>query len=94
MQHVSNMAFFEHVMKKMWEASEKAHEWFKDKPTQNWSRSHFPSFTKCDMLVNNICENFNKCILDPRSKTILGLVEGVINFIMGSLQNNKEKMNK
>ena len=44
--------------------------------------------------MNNICENFNKCILDARGKSVLALLEGVRNFIMGRMQDKRGKMNK
>ena len=46
------------------------------------------------MLVNNICENFNKCILDAREKPILGLLEKIRVYLMVKMQYNREKANK
>lgn len=89
-----NVPHFEAAMLEMYEKDKKAYESFNDKPPVNWSKSNFLTLPKCDMLVNNICENFNKYILDPRTKPILGLLEGFRNYIMGRMQDYIEKMKK
>ena len=75
-------------------ADEGAYNWSVDKPPVHWSRSHFSTFPKCDILVNNICENFNKCVLDARSKPIIGLLEGMRNYMMSRMQACREKVQK
>jgi len=35
-----------------------------------WTRSHFITNSKCDLLCNNICESRKKCILEARDKPI------------------------
>ncbi|KAL0434959.1 UNVERIFIED_CONTAM: hypothetical protein Sradi_0203800 [Sesamum radiatum] len=62
-------------MDEMKELSEAAHDWFNDKPASQWSRSHFSELSTCDMLLNNVCETFNACILDAREKPILTMLE-------------------
>lgn len=34
-----------------------AADWLNDKEPSQWSRSHFSSDAKCDILFNNICES-------------------------------------
>lgn len=41
----------------------KAWEWLFNKPPQNWSKSHFRDFSKCDILLNNHSESFNRYLL-------------------------------
>ncbi|KAL3516447.1 hypothetical protein ACH5RR_023349 [Cinchona calisaya] len=50
---------------------EAAHAWLSDKPARFWSRSHFRTCCKCDILVNNMCESFNHAILKARDRPIL-----------------------
>lgn len=46
------------------------------------------------MLLNNICEVFNECILDVREKPIIGSLEGVRVYLMNRQQQNREKVKK
>lgn len=46
-------------------------------PPQMWSRSAYSSQTKCDLQVNNMCEAFNRAILEYRDKPIINLIEGL-----------------
>ncbi|KAK8661477.1 hypothetical protein V6N13_091079 [Hibiscus sabdariffa] len=51
---------FEDVMDQLKALSEAAYNWIKGKDPSQWSRSHFSTRSKCDMLLNNHCESFNK----------------------------------
>ena len=55
--------------------NDKAYEWLSERPVHEWSRSHFKTNPKCDMLFNKFCECFNKYILDARDKHILTICE-------------------
>ena len=68
-----------------------AANWLADKHPSEWSRSHFSTFPKCDMLLNNICESFNSKILDSREQTIIKLMEGVRHYLMTRMQENRDK---
>ncbi|XP_070007025.1 uncharacterized protein [Nicotiana sylvestris] len=59
-----------------------------------WSRSHFSSLPKCDILLNNLCEVFNKFILDARDKPILKLLETIRHLLMARINSNREKAEK
>lgn len=41
----------------------------------------FKTYTKCNMQVNNICEAFNKTILEHRDKPIITLLEWIKHYI-------------
>ena len=66
------------------EIDDASFKWFNDKSPQQWFISHFNIVTKCDMLLNKICEVFNKCTLDAREKSITGLLEGVKVYLIKS----------
>ncbi|KAK8683005.1 hypothetical protein V6N13_039081 [Hibiscus sabdariffa] len=78
----SNMVDFDHCMDELKAKNSDAHKWFSEKPTKAWSRSHFSTLSKCDMLLHNLCECFNKYILDARYKLILTMVENIICKLM------------
>lgn len=74
---VSYVQECEFWMKKMNEKDAEAYKWLNAKPTHQWSRSHFSSMAKCDMLLNNCCECFNKMILNSTEKHILSILESI-----------------
>ncbi|XP_058764491.1 uncharacterized protein LOC131637941 [Vicia villosa] len=61
-----------------------------DIPASHWSRSHFNTYTKCDLQVNNMCEAFNRAILEHREKPIITLLEGIKQYITKRIANQKE----
>ncbi|KAL0315373.1 UNVERIFIED_CONTAM: hypothetical protein Sradi_5415500 [Sesamum radiatum] len=81
-------------MEEMGHLDPKAVDWLSDKPLEHWSRSHFNCFPKCDMLLNNICETFNSCILEAREKPILTMLEWIREFIMTRLSDNRDRARK
>jgi len=40
----------------------------------SWTRSAFKLSTKCDLQVNNMCEEFNNVIMEYRDKPIITLL--------------------
>ncbi|KAJ4788275.1 DEK carboxy-terminal domain protein [Rhynchospora pubera] len=74
--------------------SKAAFEWFKRKPPSEWTKSHFPTNSKCDMLLNNLCECFNKYILDARDKPIITMLEIIRTKLMRRFQVKRDEMMK
>lgn len=72
---------WERAMKKMKEMNEDAWKDMMQLPPSTWTRSHYKTHTQCDLQVNNMCEAFNKAILDHREKPIISLLEGLKNYI-------------
>ena len=57
---------WEDAMKELEEKSLEAHKWLievgkvqGEEPDKVWSRPHFSTEPKCDLLCNNICESWN-----------------------------------
>lgn len=73
------------------ELDPEAAKWLDDKNASEWSKSHFRTFPKCDMLVNNICESFNGKILDAREESIIGLMESLRQNVMTRMQENRDR---
>ncbi|GAA0172380.1 hypothetical protein LIER_41324 [Lithospermum erythrorhizon] len=57
---------FKAVMEQMKSLDVVAFNWFEDKDPRQWSRVYFTITSKCDVLLNNMCEVFNAFILDAR----------------------------
>lgn len=49
---------------------------------EHWSGSYFRETTNCEVLLNNHNEVFNKIFVSARSKSILGLLQGVRVYLM------------
>lgn len=56
----------------------------------HWSRSHFITYSKCDLQVNYICEAFNREILEHREKPIVTLLEGIKHYITKRMISHNE----
>ena len=59
----------------------RAYNWFIIKHPKNWSRSHFKDTAKCDILLNNLCESFNRAIVHARDQPIITMLELIRRYI-------------
>ncbi|KAL8513083.1 hypothetical protein ACS0TY_019313 [Phlomoides rotata] len=77
-------------MEEMRTLNQAAWEWFSNKPLEQWSKAFFCEKSKCDMLLNNVCESFNANILDARDKSIITMLEWIREYLMKRLQKNMD----
>ncbi|GAU50378.1 hypothetical protein TSUD_368580 [Trifolium subterraneum] len=63
-------------------------------PTARWTRSAYNTNTQCDLQVNNMCEAFNKTILEHRDKPIITLLEGLKKYISKRIVTQRELMQR
>ncbi|CAK8572991.1 unnamed protein product [Lathyrus sativus] len=61
-----------------------------DVPACHWSRSHFRTYSMCDLQVNNICETFNRAILEHMEKPNITLLEGIKHYITKRMTSQKK----
>lgn len=63
----SNEVKFKICMERLEQEDKEARKWFDhpERPFQTWTRALFKTHSRCDMLLNNLCESFNRyfCIL-------------------------------
>ncbi|XP_049365842.1 uncharacterized protein LOC125830706 [Solanum verrucosum] len=85
---------FDACMTDLFELDKDAYAWLSAKLPSEWSRSHFSPLPKCDILLNNQCEVFNKFILDARDKPIVKLLETIRHLLMTRINSNREKAEK
>ncbi|XP_076908216.1 uncharacterized protein LOC143564979 [Bidens hawaiensis] len=64
--------------------------WLSEIPTARWSRSHFSGRAKSDMLLNNLCESFNKQLAGARDKPIITCLEYIREYITMRIVNVKK----
>lgn len=78
----------------LFELDKDAYAWLSAKVPSEWSRSHFSTLPKCDILLNNQCEVFSMFILDSREKPIVKPLETIRNLLMTRINPNREKAGK
>ena len=83
---------FDKAMQKLKEKNEEAWKDLNNIPPQQWSRAHFSTDSLCDLQVNNMCEAFNKAILDHRHKPIISLIEGLKHYISSRIVKQRQLM--
>ncbi|KAH1121790.1 hypothetical protein J1N35_004950 [Gossypium stocksii] len=88
---LSTQRDFDDAMAELKNTNEDAYDWLKGKNLAHWSRSHFSLKSKSNMLVNNLCECFNKMIFEVRRKPILTMIETIRTKIMLLIVNKKEE---
>lgn len=69
--------------------SDDAYKWFEDKFPEHWTRSHFRTNVKCDILLNNLCESWNAAILKFRGKPIITMLDGIRMDTMVRMANRR-----
>jgi hypothetical protein len=80
----SRVEEFKVAMEEMKKLNEEAFNEMMALGPKMWARSAYKTDTKCDLQVNNMCEAFNRAILDHRDKPILTLLEG-LKFYMNNM---------
>ncbi|KAI3704867.1 hypothetical protein L1987_75096 [Smallanthus sonchifolius] len=74
--------WFDKCMKAVLTEDKDLHDWLKEIPPRHWSRSHFCGRSKCDVLLNNLCEVFNRQLVDGRDKPIITCLEFIREYLM------------
>ncbi|XP_039032820.1 uncharacterized protein LOC120168023 [Hibiscus syriacus] len=86
---------FEYAMEGIKLLSGTTHKWLSENNPKQWSKSHFSFKAKSDMLLNNLCECFNKLILEARDKPIITLLESIRTMLMQRIaKKKKDQANK
>ncbi|WOK93746.1 hypothetical protein Cni_G02447 [Canna indica] len=65
---------FEAVMRELRDRDKAAFSCLAKRPAVHWSISYFGTHSKCDVLLNNMCDSFNAMILSARRLPILDMV--------------------
>ncbi|CAK8533097.1 unnamed protein product [Lathyrus sativus] len=85
---------WERVMNHMKELNVNAWKDMMDVPAACWTRSHFKTDIQCDLQVNNMCEAFNRAILEYRDKPIISLLKGIKRYITVRISAQKDKLSR
>ncbi|CAN6164305.1 unnamed protein product [Urochloa humidicola] len=79
-------------MEKMKALNKDAYDWLEKMPPNTWVRAFFSEFPKCDILLNNSCEVFNKYILEARELPILSMFERIKGQLMSRYYNKQKEL--
>ncbi|XP_004309344.1 PREDICTED: uncharacterized protein LOC101295476, partial [Fragaria vesca subsp. vesca] len=92
----TTMAYFDKEMILMNQMEPRAYKWITDplRPAKHWSRAHFNTVVKCDVLLNNLCESFNAFILPARTKPVITMFEDIRVRLMKRVHTRRDKMMK
>ncbi|XP_031130637.1 uncharacterized protein LOC116032282 [Ipomoea triloba] len=82
---------YNECLRKLRALDEDAYQWLGGKSPSEWCRSHFPTHSHCDMLVNNICESFNSSLLAARDKPIIECLETIRKMLMSKFFEKRQK---
>ncbi|XP_022889642.1 uncharacterized protein LOC111405125 [Olea europaea var. sylvestris] len=74
--------------------SKAAHGWLMKRHSSEWSKAHFLTKVKSDIVLNNLCEVFNNVVLGDREKSILTMLIDIHASFMKMIQSRRDKMSK
>ena len=60
----------------------------------HWSRAWFKIGSNCDSVDNNLCESFNKWIVEARFFPIITMLETIRRKVMVRIQENSTKVER
>ncbi|XP_076895458.1 uncharacterized protein LOC143548083 [Bidens hawaiensis] len=73
---------FERGMKAILDKDKILHDWLKEIPPRHWSRAYFSVRPRCDILLNNLCEVFNRQLILGRDKLVITCLEFIREYLM------------
>ncbi|KAJ9548454.1 hypothetical protein OSB04_020997 [Centaurea solstitialis] len=76
---------FQKEMEELRKFNADTYNWLKEIPPHHWSRSHFTGRAQCDVLLNNMCEVFNRQLVGGRDKPIITALEFCREYLMKRL---------
>lgn len=83
---------FRYWMEQIRQLNEAAYNWLMERHPSEWSKSHFRTHSKSDMLLNNLCEVFNKMLIDEREKFITAMLKDMQLGFMSRIEKRRSKM--
>jgi hypothetical protein len=69
-----------------------AYAWLDNMTPHTWARAFFSEYPKCDILLNNSCEVFNKYMLEAREMSILRMLQRIKSQLMTRHYNKQQEV--
>jgi hypothetical protein len=79
-------------MEKMRVLNKDAHAWLEKLAPNTWVRAFFSEYPKCDILLNNTCEVFNRYIVEARELPILSMLQRIKGQLMARHYNKQKEV--
>ncbi|XP_076928165.1 uncharacterized protein LOC143592030 [Bidens hawaiensis] len=73
---------FEKAMTEVRVQDQALHDWLRDIHPKHWSKAYFSGRSTSDVLLNNLCEVFNKQLVGGRDKPIITCLEFIREYLM------------
>ncbi|XP_050233208.1 uncharacterized protein LOC126681697 [Mercurialis annua] len=86
-------AAMDRAMKALEDKHDVGFKWINERNRKHWCRALFKEEVKCDILLNNLTEAFNKYILAGREKSVLTIFEMIRTQLMKRI-NDKQKFGR
>ncbi|KAK1419396.1 hypothetical protein QVD17_28563 [Tagetes erecta] len=78
----TTVTHFKRAMKEVEKEDQGLLEWLRNIQPNHWTRSHFSCVARSDVLLNNLCEAFNKQLVGGRDKPIITCLEFIREYLM------------
>jgi hypothetical protein len=85
----SSMALFNHARARLAKATPEGARALLNSGPEHYCRSYFKLGSNCDSVDNNICESFNKWIIDARFYPIISMLEAIRCKVMARIQQQR-----
>ena len=84
---------YEGKMSQIKEINNKAYDWLtKEFPKKAWCKHVFTTYSKCDVVMNNLCGSFNSVIMPARDKPIIAMLDWIRTYLMTRFNVMREKL--
>lgn len=83
---------WERAMENMKSLNEEAWKDMSEIPPKKWTRAAFSTYPVCHLQVNNMCEAFNRAILEWREKPIISLIDGLKSYMTDKIVKQRDLM--
>ncbi|XP_022007853.1 uncharacterized protein LOC110907135 [Helianthus annuus] len=90
----TSIPYFNKAMEEIKTTERAMYDWLNEIPYTAWSRAYFSGRAKCDMLLNNICEVFNRQIVGVRDKPIITCLEFIREYMTKRIVDVKKLQEK
>ena len=90
----NNMPNFETNMEDMKRLTKARFEDMHNYHPRHWCRAYFNTKVKCDIIDNNLIEDFNGMIVEYRTKNIYSMLWDIRKYVMNRLRDNSDNYDK
>ncbi|KAM0034025.1 putative Zinc finger, SWIM-type [Helianthus debilis subsp. tardiflorus] len=74
--------YFEQETKEVLATDQGLYQWLREIPTVHWCRAYFSGRALSDVLLNNLCEVFNRQLVEGMGKPIITCLEYIREYLM------------